>query len=219
MATRILLIDDHSLVRAGLRAVFSQAEGIEVVGEAADTESGLASALNLRPDVAIVDLAMPGAGGISLIQRLKDKHPESHVIVLTAHAEPHLVDAALRAGASGYVLKSGDCSNLMAALKTAVKGGLYLCPEVSSWVGREYQRFLRAGAPGALSARETEILRKIADGMTTKEIAHALGLSSKTVETHRVNLMGKLKLNNVAALTKYAIAVGLTQPLPLAKAV
>ena len=213
MAARILLVDDHQIMREGMRLLLHDQKDLEMVGNAFDSDSGWQAVVDLAPDLVVMDLDVPGEGGAALTARIRENYPEIKIVVLTGHAELKYVEAALRAGAQGYVLKTNGCVELLHALRTVLAGKSYLCPEVSTTVVREFHRHReppRAGEPG-LSTREIEVLTQIADGHSTKEIAFALGISGKTVETHRTNLMTKLGVNSVAELTKYALREGLTK--------
>ncbi len=212
MRTRILLIDDHQIIRDGLRLLLRSRPEFELVGNAYDSESGWQSVEELSPDLVLMDLDVPGEGGVALTARIHAKHPRTKVLVLTAHQEIHHVRAALDAGARGYVLKANGFALLIEAIAAVVAGRIYLCPDASTVVLRQLQKHTLSGsAQPELSARETQVLEQIANGHSTKEIAANLGISAKTVETHRTNLMGKLKGNSIAQITKYAVREGLTK--------
>ena len=212
MPARILLVDDHQIMREGLRLLLRDQADLELVGNAFDCEAGWRAVEELMPDLVIMDLDVPEEGGAALTARIRAAYPEIKVVVLTGHAEPHYVEAALRAGADGYVLKTGGCGDLVLALRTVLSGKNYLCAEVSTVVVQELHRQMdsRKNEAQALTARELQVLKQIADGASTKEIAFTLGVSGKTIETHRVNLMTKLNITSVAGLTKYALREGLT---------
>jgi DNA-binding NarL/FixJ family response regulator len=209
---KILLVDDHQIMRDGLRLLLRDKPEFTVVGDAFDTEAAWLAVQDLEPDLVILDVEMPGAGGVAFAKRLRQDFPEIKVVILTGHAEPRFVNDALRAGVEGYVLKMNASTELVAALHAVLAGQAYLCPEVSTHVVREYRRQIdTAGHPGRnLSIRELDVLKRIAEGHTTKEIAFAMGVSTKTVETHRLHLMSKLDVKSVAELTKYAVREGLT---------
>lgn len=204
---RLVLVDDHQIMREGLRLVLAREPAFEVVGEAADGESALALILQLHPDVALVDIEMPRLNGIELAARLRAECPDTKVLILSGAAEFSSVREALRAGVSGFLMKTGAADELTRAIRAAAAGEVYFCPQVSTVLAREYRRGESAdGSPAPnLSQREIDILRRIAEGQSTKEIAFALELSTKTVETHRANLMTKLGIHSVAGLTKYAV--------------
>ena len=214
MPTRIFIVDDHQIIRDGLRLILGAQPDFEIVGDAAGGQIALDEIVAKSPDLVTSDIEMPGIDGISLTRQIKAKAPQVRVIILSAHADPHFVRDALHAGVVGYLLKINAGNELVHAVRSVMGGQVYLCPEVSTVVVREYQRHMHTGSPtnhGILSEREREILRSIADGHTTKEIALSLNLSSKTVEAHRLNIMAKLKLNSIAELTKYAIREGIAQ--------
>lgn len=210
---KILLVDDHQIIRDGLRLLLRDQPEFLVVGDAFDAEAAWLAVQKNEPDLIILDLALPGASGLTLVQRLRGEYPEIKVVVLTGHAEPQFVNEALRAGVNGYVLKlNASAEVLVAALRAVLAGQVYLCPQVSTLVVREYRRQIDPvdSAAPALSTRELDVLKRIAEGQTTKEIAFALGVSTKTIETHRLHLLSKLGVKSVAELTKYALREGLT---------
>lgn len=204
---RLVLVDDHQIMREGLRLVLAREPGFEIVGEAADGESALGQILGLHPDVAVVDIEMPRLNGIELAARLRAECPDTKVLILSGAAEFPSVREALRAGVSGFLIKTGAADELARAIRAAAAGEVYFCSQVSTILAQEYRRGEAGdGSPAPhLSQREIDILRRIADGQSTKEIAFALELSTKTVETHRANLMTKLGIHTVAGLTKYAV--------------
>lgn len=210
---RILLIDDHQIIRDGLRLLLDGQADLELVGNAYNSETGWQAIQELKPDLVVMDLNVPGEGGIALTKRVHDACPHVRVVVLTGHAESQHVQAALGAGAMGYVLKSNGFGELLQAIRTVLSGNTFLCPEVASIVVRHIQRSAKGAQSNGvvLSARESEVLRQLADGCSTKEIAFNLGVSAKTIETHRMHLMSKLGMHSVAELTKYAIREGLSQ--------
>jgi len=210
--TRIVLVDDHDIVRDGIRLRLQQFPDLKVVGEAEDTEEGWGLVSKLKPDLVIMDLIIPGMGGLALTQRILESLPPTKILIVSARAEAKAVNDTLRAGACGYLLKTEAGSEIVDAVRSVLAGQVYLCPSSAAVIAADYQRGLQGGskAQRVLSKRETEVLKCIADGQTTKEIALGLGVSPKTVETHRVNMMAKLGVNGVAALTKYAIREGIT---------
>ncbi len=213
MSTRILLVDDHQIVRDGLRLLLQEQPDFEIVGEANSSHAACQSAEKLKPDIIVTDVEMPGLSGIDLARTVHAAHPHIKIIVLTAHAEAHFVNEALQAGVSGYILKVNAARELIDAIRSVLAGRVYLCPEVSTVVVREYHRQMntpRGAGLQAPSRREREVLARIADGPSTKEIAAVLNLSVKTIETHRLHIMAKLKVNSVAELTKHAIREGLS---------
>jgi DNA-binding NarL/FixJ family response regulator len=210
MPIRILLADDHVVVRQGLRALLEQA-GIVVIGEASDGQEALRIAHEQSPDVAVLDLAMPHLNGLETARRLREALPQTKIVLLTVHTEDPYVLEALQAGAVGYVLKTQAAVDMVQAIRDVLQGGIYLSPRVSRAVVTAY--LTRSDLPpDPLTAREREIVQLIAEGQTMKEIAWRLGLSIKTVESHRINLMRKLDIHETATLVRYAIRRGLTSP-------
>jgi two-component system response regulator NreC len=210
MPIHILLAEDHVMVRQGLRALLEQA-GMVVIGEASDGLEALRLAHAHRPEVAIMDITMPHLNGLETARRLRDVVPQTKIIVLTMHTEEPYVLEALQAGAVGYVLKTQAAADIVQAVHTALQGAIYLSPRVTNAV---VQAYLSGSTlpPDPLTSREREIVQRIAEGQTTKEIAAHLGLSVKTVESHRINLMRKLDVHETATLVRYAIRRGLTPP-------
>jgi two-component system response regulator NreC len=210
MPIHILLAEDHVMVRQGLRALLEQA-GMVVIGEASDGLEALRLAHAHRPEVAIMDITMPHLNGLETARRLRDVVPQTKIIVLTMHTEEPYVLEALQAGAVGYVLKTQAAADIVQAVHTALQGAIYLSPRVTNAV---VQAYLSGSTlpPDPLTSRQREIVQRIAEGQTTKEIAAHLGLSVKTVESHRINLMRKLDIHETATLVRYAIRRGLTPP-------
>jgi two-component system, NarL family, response regulator NreC len=210
MALRILLADDHHIVRQALRSLL-EAEGLRVAGEAADGPGAVEQARACRPDVAVLDLSMPRLTGIEAARQIRAAVPDAKLVLLTIHREDHYVRAALRAGISGYVLKTQAAADLLRAIHEVATGGLYLSPGVSRAVVDAYLQ--RPDAPAEpLTPRERQVLQLVAEGHTTKETARVLGMSVKTAEAHRTRLMEKLDIHDVAGLVRYAIRQGLVQP-------
>jgi DNA-binding NarL/FixJ family response regulator len=210
---RIYLVDDHQIMREGLRLVLAREPDFTVVGEAADGVAALRQIEAHCPDVAVLDIEMPGLNGLDLAERIRALQPETKVLLLSARAEAPEVHAALRAGVSGFLIKAGATDELVQAIRAIAQGKVYFCGHVSAVLVREFHRTAGLGATpvSMLSARETDVLRRIAEGQTTKEIAFALEVSPKTVESHRANLMVKLGEFSIAALTKCAVRAGLTK--------
>jgi DNA-binding NarL/FixJ family response regulator len=208
MPIRVLIADDHRIVRTGIRAFLESKQDITVVGEAGTGEEALALAQALRPDVAVMDLNMPGMGGLEAIRRIKEEAAEVHVVALTMHGDQRFFLEALAAGAEAYVLKGADPAQLLAAVRAAAAGTAYLTPDQAQRMLAEYRRAGEReteGTGAALTAREREVLTLIAGGMTGKAIAEQLSLSPNTVERHRTNIMNKLGLHNRADLVRFAI--------------
>lgn len=213
MTAKILIVDDHLMMRQGLRLMLRAQPGLTVVGEADCAEQAWPLLEQLQPDIVVVDVEMPGVSGIELARRIKAGFPAIKVVMLSGHAEAHFVNEALQAGVVGYLLKNNGSSELLTALRTVLTGQTHVSPQVSSVLVQECRnRFVveTDGASRTLSGREREILKRVADGQTTKEIAFALQVSPKTVETHRLNVMTKLGVRSIAELTKYAVREGLT---------
>ncbi|HEV2282754.1 MAG TPA: response regulator transcription factor [bacterium] len=208
MPIRVLVADDHRIVRAGIRSFLESKQDIAVVGEAGTGEEALALARTLRPDVAVMDLNMPGMGGLQSIRLIKEQVGEVHVVALTMYGDQRFFLEALAAGAEAYVLKGADPAQLLAAVRAAAAGTAYLTPEQAKRMLTEYRRAGEREAEGAapaLTAREREVLTLIAEGLTGKAIAEQLSLSPNTVERHRTNIMNKLGLHNLAELVRFAI--------------
>jgi DNA-binding NarL/FixJ family response regulator len=210
---RVLVADDHALFRAGVRKLLQSFEGVEVVGEAGDGQEALELSGARRPDVLLMDIGMPGLNGVEAAARLTREGPRPRVVILSMHTGEEHVLRAIRAGAAGYLLKDAKPAELEAAVRAAARGEIYLSPAISRYVVEDYVR--RGGAdPGPLdrlTPRQREVLQLIAEGNTTKAIASRLGLSVKTVETHRAQLMERLDVHDVAALVRLAIRLGLVE--------
>jgi DNA-binding NarL/FixJ family response regulator len=212
-ALRVLLADDHALVRAGMRSLLRDIEGVEVVGEAADGGQALALAERERPDVVLLDIAMKGMNGLEAAARLRELHPGIKVIILSMHAGEEYVLQALRAGAAAYLIKDSATAELELALRSVMRGETYLSPAISRQVVEGYVQRVGAGAgEDPLTPRQREVLKRIAEGRSTKEIAFDLGLSVKTVETHRAQVMERLGIRDIAGLVRYAMRSGLVPP-------
>jgi DNA-binding NarL/FixJ family response regulator len=213
---RVLLADDHVVVREGLKAVLQQ-EGFEVVGEASDGRTAVKICETLQPEVAVLDIGMPLLNGIDAARDILRLCPHTKVLLLTMYNQECYVLAGLRAGISGYVLKSGAASNLVQAIDAVFKGEFYMSPGVSRAVVQAYLSNVPTPAD-PLSPREREVLQLIAEGMNMKEIGSLLGISERTAETHRARIMGKLNIRDLAGLVRYAIAHQLVDVQPAAVA-
>jgi len=212
-ALRVLLADDHALVRAGMRSLLRDIEGVAVVGEAADGGQALALAERERPDVVLLDIAMKGMNGLEAAARFRELHPGIKVIILSMHASEEYVLQALRAGAAAYLIKDSATAELELALRSVMRGETYLSPAISRQVVEGYVQRVGAGAgENPLTPRQREVLKRIAEGRSTKEIAFDLGLSVKTVETHRAQIMERVGIRDVAGLVRYAMRTGLVPP-------
>ncbi len=204
---RVVLADDHELVRSGLRALVEQVSGYEVVAEAGDGEALLAAIESKHPDLAIVDIQMPLLGGIDALERIKRMDSPPKVLILSMHSADDYVLRAMRCGADGYLLKDAAASELGRALAALGRGERYLSPKVSETLASVSHRLDET--PPSLSPRQREVLRLIARGRATKEIAFELGLSPKTVESHRAQIMERLGIRDIAGLVRYALRNGL----------
>jgi DNA-binding NarL/FixJ family response regulator len=210
MPIRILLAEDHVIVRQGLRVLLEQA-GMVVIGEASDGQEALRLACEHTPDVVVLDIAMPHLNGLEAARRLRQAVPRTKVVLLTMHTEEQYVLEALQAGTVGYVLKTQAAWDIEQAIREAVQGAIYLSPKVTTAVVQAYLT-RSTWMPDPLTPREREVLQRIAEGETTKEIAAHLGLSVKTAESYRSRLMRKLDIHATATLVRYAIRRGLTLP-------
>jgi len=212
---RILVVDDHTLFRQGIVGLLESQGDLEVVGQAANGNEALAAAAQLSPDVVLMDISMPGTSGLTAAVEIKSRIPNANVLILTIHDREDYLYQALRAGASGYVLKGADIHDLLDAVRSAYRGEVYLYPTATKALVADYLRRARAGEDRAgydgLTDREREILHLIAQGKTTPGIAAELTLSPHTVQSHRDHIMTKLGLHSRAALIKYAIEKGLAE--------
>jgi two-component system, NarL family, response regulator NreC len=209
---RILLADDHSLIRRGLRLVLEQQEGFQVVGEAADGREAVRMTESLEPDVAVLDITMPNLNGIEAARQIGAKRPGVAIIVLSVHSDEIYVLRALKAGARGYLLKEAPPADFIHAVHSVASGKAFFSPEVSRMLVEEYVRQLQekeiTDSYELLTAREREILQLVCEGKSNKDIAGMLNLSQHTVETHRANLMEKLGLHSVPELILYGVRKG-----------
>lgn len=210
-AIRILLADDHALVRAGIRSLLEDLPGIQVIAEASEGREALHLIEMLAPDIVLMDIAMPGLNGLEATARVVEEFPQVRVIILSVHAREEYVLRALRAGAAGYLLKNASPTELEFAITAVARGETYLSPEVSKHV-TEYVRRVDSEASSSLerlTPRQREVLQLIAEGHTTQEIAHLLNISLKTADMHRTQLMERLDIHDVVRLVHYAIRMGL----------
>ncbi len=213
MSIRVLLADDHRMFAAGLAALLDKEPEFEVVATVEDGREAVRSALELEPQVVVMDLSMPGLSGIEATRQIATERPGVKVVCLSMHRERQYLAAALEAGAHGYVLKDNAPEVLASALRTVAGGGTYLCPEMASAAVDEYRASLVGHKPAiepVLSVREREILQLVAESLTSSEIAARLFVSERTIATHRRHISEKLDIHSVAGLTKYAIRHGLT---------
>jgi DNA-binding NarL/FixJ family response regulator len=215
MRTRIVLADDHALVRQGFRALLAAIADFEVVGEAVNGREALKLIRALAPEVALMDISMPELNGLDATAHALREQPQLKVIIVSMHATETYVLEALRAGAAGYLLKDADAGELERAIRAVARGERYLTPSVSHHVIERFRRAERGETSAeteALSPRQREVLQLIAEGKSTRDIADRLNLSVKTVETHRAQLMQRLDIFDVAGLTRYALRIGLIDP-------
>jgi DNA-binding NarL/FixJ family response regulator len=207
---RIVLVDDHDLVRAGIRALFERLTHVSVIGEARNGQEGLDLIGREHPDIAFVDISMPDLDGLSLIRRVSSTEPHVRVIVLSMYASESYVSEALRAGACGYLLKqNADLNEMKVAIDCVMRGERYLTAGIGQQVVNAFLRSQQSVPRPALTPRQHEILRLIGEGHGTKEIAYRLSISVKTVDTHRAELMDRLAIYDIAGLVRYAIQMGI----------
>jgi DNA-binding NarL/FixJ family response regulator len=213
VTVRIVIVDDHQIVRDGLRSVMEKEPGLTVVAEADTGRQGIEVCRQVTPDVVVMDITMPDLNGIEATRQIKSEAPATRIIALSMHSDKRYVRRMIEAGATGYLLKESAIDEVVRAVKAVAAGGSYLSPEVADVFLEGYRK-----RPGGrtqsfgpeLTDREREVLQLLAEGKTSKEIADALSVSPKTVEAHRRQIMDKLDIHNVAGLTKYAIREGLT---------
>ncbi len=210
---KVLLADDHSIVRAGLRRIIEDSGDMQVVAEAADGKEALARIRSQRPDVAVIDISMPDMDGLEVIRRIKHEIPQLPILVLTMHAEQQYVVRAIEAGAMGYVTKQSAPEKLVDAIRKVNAGSRYLTAEAAEALAVQVARGQKGGsALDSLSTRELQVLRRLALGHTNREIASAYNISIKTVDTYRFRLLKKLNLRNNAELSRFAIQNNLVEP-------
>ncbi len=208
---RVLLADDHTLLRAGLRSLLEGLKDIEIAGEAADGLQALELVGSTRPDILLTDIVMPGLDGLALTSRVSRDFPATKSIILSMHTEKEYATKALRSGAAGYLIKDSGTSELELAVRAVARGESYLSPAVSKHLVADFARSGETPETPAspLTPRQREVLKLIAEGLTTKAIAHRLDISAKTADTHRVQLMERLKIHDIAGLVRYAIRLGM----------
>jgi DNA-binding NarL/FixJ family response regulator len=215
LKTRVLLADDHAVVRSGLRAILESEADIEVVGEATDGAEAIEMALTTGADLAIVDVSMPRMTGLQVTAELAHRRPEMRVLILSVHDSEQYFFEALKAGASGYVLKTAANRDLVEACRASMRGEPFLYPKAVAALVRDYLERARSGEAeprDPLTPRELQVVKLIAEGQTSDEIARTLVISRKTVDHHRASILDKLGLRNGAELTRYAIRRGLVEP-------
>lgn len=213
--TKVMLVDDHAVVRSGLRMLLESQAGIEIVGEAESGEEALEKIRSLRPDVVLMDIAMPDMSGIEATRRIKEKYAETAVLALTMHEDDQYFFEMLNAGASGYVPKRAAPDELVTAIRTVGRGEVFLYPSLATRLVQDYLHRVESGDQPViydeLTPREREVLVLIAEGLTNPEIAEELVISPKTVDSHRENIMRKLNMHSRIDLVKYAIRKGLIE--------
>jgi DNA-binding NarL/FixJ family response regulator len=209
---RVLLADDHALVRAGIAALLREISGIEVAGEADDGAEAVALARKLEPDIVLLDIAMQGMGGLEAIGQVTAACPGAKVIILSMHTGEEYVQHALRAGAKGYLIKDSATAELDLAVRCVMRGETYLSPAVSRHLIKGYVKESGEASSDPLTPRQREVLKLLAEGKSTKEIAQLLGLSVKTVETFRAQIQERLGIRDLAGLIRYAMRTGLVPP-------
>ena len=209
---RVLIAEDHTIVRKGLRSLLDAEPGIEVIAEAKDGQEAVEKTERLRPDVVVTDISMPGLNGLEATRRIKKRFPEVQVVILSMHTNDEYIFQVLGAGASGYVLKQSAVQELVSAIQMVSRGQSYLSPSVSKRVVEEFVRRGQALAEpdsyDSLTNREREVLQLVAEGHKSREIAELLYISEKTVQTHRAHIMQKLGIRGAAELTQYAVRKG-----------
>ncbi len=213
MATKVLIVDDHEIMREGMIALLHKYSEFEVVGQASDGRHALEMASRLKPDVVIMDVGMPNLNGIEATKQLVSLHPGLKVMALSTHSDGSVVSKMIKAGASGYMLKESAFEELVEGLNTLLDGKTFLCNKISKVVFSEYVGMVtnpKTINGDGLTNREREVLQLVSEGHTTKKIAEILKLSPKTIDSHREHIMEKLGIRNIAGLTKYAIREGLT---------
>jgi DNA-binding NarL/FixJ family response regulator len=210
---RIVIAEDYTIVRQGLKSLLESFSDFEVVGEAVNGKEAIESAIHLKPDLVLMDLSMPKTDGITAIKEIKRSRPQTRILALTVHKTEGHVRMALESGADGYIIKDASCAELEMAIRNILAGKSYLSPEISDGIIQGYLSGIKAAdtetMTGNLTPREVEVLKLIAEGYKSKEIADYLSISINTVDKHRANLMRKLDLHNASALTHFALKEGL----------
>lgn len=213
-AIKVLLADDHQVIREGLRMLLNAQDGVEVIGEADSGRKIIALLQKIVPDVIVMDVSMPELNGIDATARIRKDYPSVKILALSMHTDRRFIEGMLKAGASGYLVKDCAATELVSAIELITTGDIYLSPRIAGKIVKRYlihsQISTKATGGETLTSREREILQLIAEGNDSKQIAFELCLSPKTVETHRRNIMEKLNIHNVAKLTKFAIKEGIT---------
>jgi DNA-binding NarL/FixJ family response regulator len=210
----VLVADDHGIVREGLRRILDAEEDLSVCGEAADGREVLDLVEKLRPDCVVLDITMPRLGGLETLERIRNKHPRIKVVLLSVHGDPPFIQSAVSLGADGYVLKNGRASEVVSAVRAVLSGGNYFSPPVAKEIVEQFREPRGTGNEPftLLSSREREVLHLIAEGLSAKEVASELKISTKTVEAHRTSLMRKVGVRKATELVRYAVKHGLIEP-------
>lgn len=209
MSIRVLLVDDHIVLRDGLKSLLNHESDIEVIGDVGDGREAISAVESLQPDVILTDISMPGLNGIESVRMLRHEHPTLKIIILSMHSGQEYVLQSLQAGANGYVVKQADASEVLAAIRSVMAGGAYLSPTISKHLINDYLSQTPEEISGPkLTTREREVAQLIAEGQSTREISETLTISVKTVETHRMNIMKKLNAKSATDIIKYALKKG-----------
>ncbi|MEO8502678.1 MAG: response regulator transcription factor [Acidobacteriota bacterium] len=211
MTTRVLIVDDHRILREGLRRILSEARDMEFAGEASTGEEALAAIKQTRPDVVLLDLSMPRQGGLETLRDLRRLHPAIHVLVLSMHSEEQFGPRVLAAGAAGYLTKESAPDLLLQAVRQVCRGGKFVSPQLAEILATRLGEPAERSAHELLSAREFEVLCLLADGKTVGEAGEQLSLSVKTISTYRTRILEKLRLKNNAEIMRYALQHGLSR--------
>lgn len=209
---RVVIADDHTIVREGLRALLSSEADITVVGEASDGHDALQEVRRTQPDVVVMDLGMPRLNGVDAAQQIRNEHPKTQVVVLSMHGSEEFVRPAIRAGAAGYLVKGSGLSDLVAAIRAVHRGEAFFSPSITRLVLDRSAILAESPRPNDLTNREREVLQLIAEGNSSADVARLLSLSVKTVESHRSHIMDKVGVRNVAGLVRHAVRLGLVRP-------
>lgn len=213
---KVLLVEDHTIVRKGIKELLDNQEGIEIIGEAVDGREAIEKVKQIVPDVIVIDIKMPNLNGIEATRQIKKINPEIKVLALSAHDNEEYIRQMFQAGASGYLLKDSAVSDLVSAINAVEKGDMYLSPLISRAIVKDYMGHVGAESGDSdslsiLTGREREVLQLIAEGNTSKKIAHMLKLSANTVDVHRTHIMEKLNIHDITSLIKYSIRKGLIE--------
>lgn len=209
---RVYLVDDHTILREGLRLILSQAPGVQIVGEQGDGRAAMEEIDQLKPDLVVLDISLPSLSGVEIARQIRKFHPEMKILVLSRHDNQEYVEQLLKYGVQGYILKEEAGSDLLKALEVIRKGENYLSPRITRHLVTGMERRKNANDPfEILTNREREVLKLVAEGKSNEKIAQALWISAKTVKVHRANIMRKLDIHKVADLVKYAIKAGIIE--------